>query len=232
MNPSLNAIASIIINSTFSGLKMVTNIPLSVDQVKDEVSLLRASLIKEMIDSGQKNFEGLYVKISCIALTCRDMAECCEEPVGSFQLGGKIPKLFDQLLTEKTGIKYVGSPDMRHPYRILTGNEYLYYKHSPLIGKKPAAYLDYNLNVWILNPPTEDLELITMVVIPEDPRDLQQYSCCAAGDDDPYPMPSWMTDKITGKLINDYMRYYTMAQTKPNTQSPTENPQVQQQPQQ
>lgn len=224
MNLSLNAIASQVINSTFSGLKMVTNIPISVDQVKDEISLLRNSLIKEMIDSGQKNFEGLYVKISCIQLTCRDMAECCDEPVGSDQLGGKIPKLFDQLLTDKTGIRYAGSPDMRHPFRILTGNEYIYHKHSPLVGKSPAVYFDYNHNVWVLNPPTQDLELLTIVVIPEDPRDLQQYSCCAATDDDPYPMPGWMVDKITGKLINDYMRYYSMSQTKPNTQSPTENP--------
>jgi hypothetical protein len=228
MNLSLNAIASIVINSTFGGLKAVTNIPLSIDQVKDEISTMRNRILKQMIDAGQKNFEGLYSKIACIKLECRDMAECCEVEVGTMVLGGKLPKLFDQLMGDKTAIKYAGSPSMYQPFRILTGNEYIYHMHSPLVGNKPAAYIDYNQNVWVINPPTMDMEYLSVVVILEDPRDLQSFSCCAATDDDPYPIPSWMVDEITGKLINDYIRYYTSTQTKPNTQSPTEN-QVQQQ---
>ncbi len=230
MNLSLNAIASMVINSTFAGLKAKTNIPLSIDQVKDEIAALRSRLIKEQIKSGDNNYEGLYVKIPCIPLTCRDMGECCDVPSGTMALGGKVPKLFDQLISNKKAIRYAGSPNMFKPFRILSGTEYIYASNSPLIGNAPAVYFDNSENVWVFNPPTPDMDLLSVIVIPEDPNDLKNYACCAASDDDPYPVPGWMVDTITGKLINDYIRYYTMNQQQNNTQSAEEQtmrPQIQ-----
>ena len=140
------------------------------------------------------------------------MGECCDVDTGTYVLGGKVPKLFDSLIDNKKAIKYAGSPNMFVPFKIVTGNDYMYINHSPLSSKAPVAYFDNNKNVWVLNPPTDDMSLLSIVVIPENPKDLVEFSCCAATDDDPYPIPGWMADTITGKLVNDYIRYFNSGQ--------------------
>ncbi len=226
MNLSLNALASIVINDTFAGLKAKTNIPLSRDQVKDEITTMRSRVMEEYIRAGSLNLEGLFVPINCIPVTCEDLGGCCEVPTGTNVLRARIPKIFDLLLGNKKAIRYVGSPNRMEPWNILTGTDYLYYGQNKWLKNKPAVWFDNASNAWIFNPPTDELEYLSITAIWDDPRELEAYSCACYNDDDAYPIPGWMADRITGKLTNDYIRFFRSGQQQPNTQSAQETPNV------
>jgi hypothetical protein len=223
MDFSLNQIASIVMNDVFAGLKAKTNVPLTIEQVKDEAVALRGRLMKERFDSGIKNFEGFYQEINCLSLVCTDISKCCNIDSGVKYLGAVVPKLFDLLVPSKQAVRYVGRADRFQNFNILTGNDYIDLPYQRWTSRVPSAWFDYSGMVWIFNPPTDEMDILSIIAIFDDPRSVAAYSCTCASDDDPFPIPSWMVDTITGKLIHDYLRYFRQGDAQPNTMSPLEN---------
>lgn len=218
MRLSLNAIADIIINSVYSGTKGVANISLSKDQVKDEINLARNRMILDLHRKYALETEGLYQDITCLKATKKDIRQAC--PVDDTAqkehkvLAVEIPRLLH--IPRMNPIKYLGNSNRQVEWKYFWGNDFIYRQYDKYAKNAPVAWVN-NTTIWLINPPDFLKKQITIQAIFENPRDLVEYNCCKASDNDPYPVPPTIVDMITGKLINDYLRYYRMQNPQANT---------------
>lgn len=214
--PSLNQIASIIQNS-INGGHGVTNERIRFEQIKDEVILTMHRLLDEYEKSGrltEEDIDKMYQRVDCIALECKDIAECCNGvKSGQKVLTATIPA------TER--IRYIGHIDNMHPYIIQKGITGIYATYGKYVKKKPTAWLRNATQLIILNPPTLQLKYITIDAIWSNPKELYQYSCVKCGDDEAtdFPISNKFADLITGKLIASYLNYGQVKPLQPNTQA-------------
>lgn len=219
MDISLNSIADIVINNVYAGLKAPSNYSLSRDQVIDEISLLRNRIANDLALKGGLNTQGLYQTIECLEFTCKDISECCTYESGIQVLHAKIPRLL--ALPNINPVRYVGAIAKGlggvRQFKVVTGNSYIYSKYDIVTSAAPTAWFDDNSNLWIINPPTKAMKVGALTALFENPKELDQYACCTIDNDSPYPVPGYMVDMITGKLINDYLRYYRTTNPTPNT---------------
>ena len=218
MRLSLNAIADIIINSVYSGTKGVANISLSKDQVKDEINLARNRMILDLHRKYALETEGLYQDITCLKATKKDIRQACPVDVTAQDehkvLAVEIPRLLH--IPRMNPVKYLGNSNRQVEWKYFWGNDFIYRKYDKYAKNAPVAWIN-NTTIWLINPPDFLKKQITIQAIFENPRDLSAYNCCKASDNDPYPVPPTIVDMITGKLINDYLRYYRMQNPQANT---------------
>ena len=224
MRLSLTAISDIIINSVYSGGKGITNISLSQDQVKDEVNLARNRFILQLHSQYQLDTEGLFQKITCLKATKKDIRQACPIDLGAEAdhkvLCVTIPKLLH--IPRMNSIKYLGNVNRQVEWKFFWGNDFIYRKYDKYAKNDPVAWVN-GTEIWLFNVPLFIKKQITVDAIWESPRDLSAYNCCKASDNDPYPVPPTIVDMITGKLINDYARYYRLQNMQPNTGSEDPN---------
>lgn len=220
MRLSITAISDIIINSVYSGGKGIANISLSQDQVKDEVNLARNRFILNLNQNYQLNPEGLYQNITCLKATKKDIRQICPVDTTTEEsnkiLCVPIPKLLH--IPRMNPIKYLGNVSRQVEWKFFWGNDFFYRRYDKYAKNDPVAWVN-GTEIWLFNVPPFIKKQITLQAIFENPRDLSTYNCCKASDNDPYPVPPTIVDMITGKLINDYLRYYRLQNPQPNTGS-------------
>ena len=183
-----NQMASAILNDVYSGLRgLHSNIALSVEQLEDEIPLVRSMLIKQYANKGILNTKDLMYAINCIPIDCKSLDRCpecvindgfCpEEEIPHFE----IPKIITEL--NVSGIEYIGSTDRQTPFYIYyTPSQLKSRKYKRWIKNKPYVYLDMvpnaegNLDGYVFNSPL--LDKISVVAMFKDLRDLEKYNCC------------------------------------------------------
>ena len=224
MRLSLNAIADIVINSVYSGGKGITNISLSKDQVKDEINLARNRFILQLHSQYQLDTEGLHQDITCLKATKKDIRQACPIDLGAEEehkiLCVTVPKLLH--IPRMNPIKYLGNVNRQVQWKFFWGNDFIYRQYDKYAKNDPVAWVN-GQDIWLFNAPLFIKKQITLQAIFESPRDLSAYNCCKASDNDPYPVPPTIVDMITGKMINDYLRYYRLQAPQPNTGSEDSN---------
>jgi len=218
MRLSLNSIADIIINSVYSGGKGIANISLSKDQVKDEINLARNRFILQLHGQYQLDQEGLFQDITCLKAVKKDIRKVCPIDLKAEEehkvLCVTIPKLLH--IPRLNPIKYLGNSNRQVEWKYFWGNDFIYRDTDKYAKNSPVAWVNGN-DIWLFKPPQFIKKQITIQAIFENPRDLSAFNCCEASDNDPYPVPPTIVDMITGKLINDYLRYYRLQNPQPNT---------------
>lgn len=215
----LNAYASMVMNDAYGGLKAPMNASVSLEQIKDEFCLLRNRMIQEMALKGVFDPEGHWVPVDELELVWKEAGECAVPfptwlDTGKKFLYAKIPTLLKA--TNVHPIRYVGSAFSFRPYKVVRGNEYLYSRYDMMTGKAPTAWITETDELYLLHCPEGRKKAIRLVMLPEDPRELERFGCYG-GDDEPFPMPRHMADAIVSKMTNDILRYYRMQQPQPNT---------------
>lgn len=196
-------IASAIDNHLKAGLKGTANEPYSIDQIIDECLNLRASIAKDMALAGQSTHD-LTQTISCIKLDCEDISMCCGIETYDKKLHFKIPQPMSFI---SDPIKYVGLTDRSLEFTIIKGPTWKVPEYNRYLKKNPRVWFHPNKqDGFIFNPPSEDLEFITIDFIPENPTDLYQYGCCPVTgfEDDAVSIPDWMQDTIMTTVINRF----------------------------
>lgn len=216
MKLSLNQIADIIINNTEGGLKNRSGRTVTREQVKDEIVLMRARLIMELIPKGVLDRESLLQEVNCINMEKRDISECPAAEGCKQVFYARLPKLLH--FPDFEPIQYIGSADGMVPFKVLYGNNHLYAKYEPYASKMPTAWINLE-DLWIFNEPKATRKLRARFVL-EDPREIAVFSCSAYSDDDHFPSPKTLTDMIIGKLVNDYHRNYSMKNPVMASQTP------------
>ena len=216
---SLNKIADMIINSVYSGLKAVNSYSLSKDQVKDEVILLRNRLGAEYIAQGLLDMSTMTQTINCLELTPKDIKDCCDEKPTSEDkvFHADIPRLM--MTKGACPITFVGTADKKVWFKVTTSPDFIYrLKYDKFTRKKPLVWINNN-DLWLFNAPktlkaTREISIIGAF---ENPNSVNSYKCCKFDDDSPFPSPPMLIDRIVGKLVEDYIRYYRFSVPMPNT---------------
>lgn len=202
-------IASAIQNRISAGLKGTVNEPYSVEQIIDEVLVIRSALLKNEEDAGKLKYEDVIETLSCIKLDCEDLSMCCSMETYDKTKHFKMPKA-SSYITDP--IKYIGLVDRSDSFSIIKGSKVdlsavNYTKFNKYLKSKTLVWIHPNReDGFIFNPPTEELEVITIDFVPENPTDLYNYSCCTVNnfEEDAKSIPNWMVSSIMDKITNDF----------------------------
>lgn len=220
---TIGKLASAIRNDVLSGLRGYhNNLSLNLEQLEDEIVMTRLALLKQYSLQGILPINDLVRSINCIDIDCKSLDRCtCKEstskPVAHFE----IPQIISDY--GKRAFTYIGSIDRKHPFNIVTSlteiNTLPYRKRG---SNKPYVWVDFSpnengmLDCFIFNAPF--LEQISVVAVFKDPRQLQQYDCCAEEEIDDF---NFIDGAIKEKLTKEKINYYRQLQApnKPNTQN-------------
>lgn len=207
----VSKIASAVYNDVVGGLRGYhTSFSMSLEQLEDEVVTTRLQLIKEYFLKGILSTKDLLIAINCIEVDCKDLDRCkCDtnytgKPVAHFQ----IPQLID---LGDAAIEYIGSTDRQQPFVWYTSSYVwnYYHKYRKRGKQKPFVYIDLTpnedgmLDGFIFNAPM--IEQISIVAIFKDPRQLEQYGCCDAINDENI---SSIDNETQKRLTEQKIRYY------------------------
>lgn len=213
-------IASAISNYVTSN-QGVTDFPVSLKQVSDEVDTLRVRLISEADAKGilaRPYFN--YTQTITFSATKLD-AITRERYID-------VPRLFI-LKNGKPAIAYCGGERGTKHYRVVSGFQREWHTHDRWIGKAPTAIVTetdevdgFRIRFKNITP-----NKARIIAIFEDPSDLEPYDYdgwkTSSEGGSLYPMPSGEIDVIIGKTVESYLRtmYRTPLQANQMVDAPT-----------
>ena len=213
-----------IYNDVVGGLVGITSTPtISIDQLIEDVIDERLQIIKEYSLKNLVPRNDLLMSINCIDVDCKSLDKC---PCGTTsytkpELHFEIPQLVNDFAEE--AVEFIGSVDRSVQFKVYTSTAFQFHKYLRRGSEKPFVYIEPTPNennlydCWIYNVPF--LKKISVIAIFKDPRQLEQYYCCATEDIDNY---TFMSAEIKKRLTEKKLRYYRTVYNipTPNTQSP------------
>lgn len=212
-------LASAIYNDVVSGLRGYHhNLSMSIEQLEDDIVDTRLQIIKEYQLKGILSKKDLALAINCIPIDCQDLDRCkCSskttgDPIAHFE----IPQLFDE-----DSIQYIGSTDRQIPFVWYTSvnSVFKYSKYRKRGKEKPYVYIDMAPNqnnmydCFVFNAPY--LKEISIEAVFKDPRQLDDFICCADIQE-----ISYINNDIRKRVTDQKIQYYRQlaAPILPNTQ--------------
>lgn len=219
----VDKLASAIYNDIVSGLSGITSNPsLSIDQLKDDIVDERLQIIKEYSLKNLIPRNDLLMSINCVPVDCKSMDKCScgvtyTDPIAHFE----IPQLVNDFAEE--AVEFIGSINREVQYKVYTSTAFQFHKFMRRGANIPYVYIEPTPNEnnmydgWIFNAPF--VQMISIVAIFKDPRQLEDYQCCANDDLDNY---SFISAEIKKRLTEKKLRYYRMLYQAPmpNNQTP------------
>lgn len=219
----LDKLASAIYNDLVGGLAGITSTPnINLEQLKDDIVDERLQIIKEYSLKNLVPRNDLLMSVNCIEVDCKSLDKCpCgtnfTPPMAHFEL----PQIINDFGGE--AIEFVGSTNRETQYKVYTNTAFQYHKFLRRGAEKPYVYIEPTPNesnmydAWIFNAPF--IKKISVIGLFKDPRQLEQYSCCATDDLENY---TFISAEIKKRLTEKKIRYYRQLaqQPTPNTQAP------------
>lgn len=206
-----NKLASAIYNDVVSGLRGYHQNPsMSLEQLEDDIIDERLQIIKEYFMKGVAPKRDLLLSINCINIDCKDLEKCrcnsdgCDTLTAHFEI--------PQLLTEFIGggIEYIGTTDKSTPFIYYMNPTVMqYHKYRKRAKNKPYVYIDTTPNennmydCYLFNAPL--LKQVTVIGIFKDPRQLDDYGCCAPVE---INNMTFIDAEIKKRLTEKKIRYY------------------------
>jgi len=216
-------LASAIYNDIVSGLVGYTSTPsISLLQLQDDVVDERLQIIKEYSVRNLIPKNDLLMSINCIDVDCKSLDKCpCgsttySKPIAHFE----IPQIVNDLAGE--AVEFIGSIDRMIQFKVYTSTSWQFHKYKRRGAEKPFVYIEPTPNEnnmydgWVFNAPL--LKKLSIIAIFKDPRQLQEYNCCAGDDLENY---TFLSAEIKKRLTEKKIRYYRQLY-----QSPTPNNQI------
>lgn len=221
----IEKLASSIRNDVVSGLRGYHhNLSINMDQLEDEIVACRLEILHQYFLKGIFPINDLLLAINCVDVDCESLERCChinDTPVAHFE----IPQIISYY--GKQAINYIGSPDRRNKFQIVTSlSELENIKYRKRGKNKPYVWVDYSpnnngmLDCFVFNAPF--LKQVSVIGVFKDPRQLNQYDCCNNNDEliGPDVNISFIDQLVKDKLTKEKIYYYRQlaAQNVPNTQ--------------
>jgi len=189
---TIHEIASAIRNNVSNGLKGVSNISYSIEQIIDEVYLTRNSLIKEY------SLKRVIPQEQLSNVITFNLERDDERNALKFE----IPKISKAVTNP---VSFAGHTDRTNPYKVYYDHTYLYHKYNRVIKDSPYVWIDMSLNnnnkltAYLFNCPL--IKYITIVAVWEDLRDLVDCN-------QEINIPDFMKNDIIDRLTKKYVTYY------------------------
>jgi hypothetical protein len=229
---SLKKIASAI-QKNITGAIGNVNFGYSMEQIKYMINTRRATILKEIsISKSELDFlNKLKQSITCIELDCQNIERCCH--VKGFETAKhfRIPRLSNAIADP---VLYLGTPNRMKPFKVFYDTTFAYHQYSLKTSHRPYAWVDTSIlattlfepteyintefessgifyDVFLFNPPTENIKYLTIEAIFENPLDVNFFNCSKICDDDTYPAPEFIVDKIITSITQEFLGYYRKA---------------------
>lgn len=212
MNNSLNEIAHQIVNAVHAGLKTPNNFAVSVRQIKDEVAQRRNTELAALAASGAVDLEPFRQTIFKLPVSKKDFSGVPGYETTRKEYHATIPEP-----VHAPGLKpvaWVTAMDRPFPFKVIYGNDIFHTRHDKYSGSAPTVWIQ-DTNLWLINPPIPNIQHISIRYILENPRAVNGIAGMKFMDDDPYPAPGFVLDKIRTRLIDEYIRHYRMGSLQP-----------------
>lgn len=200
---------------------MNANPNISLEQLEDEVIEMREAIIKEWYLKGILKPHDLMLSINCIDVNCDDPAKCCITSSGKSEKHFEIPILMNDLGVD--AIDWIGTIDKEERYDVYFSRDALKFRKYRRRGaNRPYVFIDKTPNEngmydgWVFNAPF--VKNISIVAVFKDPRQIEQFNCCAQSE---FLEMGSVSNEIKKRLTELKLRYYRqLAQVLPNTQTP------------
>jgi len=184
----------------------VTDFPISLGQIRDEVDSTRLRLLSDL-EKANKGIVNLnpYAQNITVKVDRVGKKLVATVPYINYMDSGKLAALYvGGIISETSGTV---------PFKLVTFNRALWAQHDLYSGTVPTAvYNEGTFEMWNVAP-----KEIVIEAVFNKPSELRKY-----GYDwkkTPYPTPSSIVDKIIGKVVDRYLRYDRPVLPQPNTQS-------------
>ena len=199
-----------------NGLKSVTNVAFDKELIGFEIDFARGEVIagKDAVTlSWNKN--SLYQDLSCIELTCNDIASCGVD-VNSGYTGWSF-ELPEIMQLQSGSVDFCGTPDRQENFRVYFNSNWSSQKYSMTSQLKPFVWINGNKG-WLFNKPTKQMKWLFMRAIFQNPMELRNYSC--VGEDFTYPIINGTWPIIEKNVMSRLLPYYyRQLNVQPNTQT-------------
>lgn len=217
-------LAAAIYNDVMTGLVGITSNPsMSLQQLEDDVVDERLQIIKEYYMKNLIPKNDLLMSITCIDVDCKSLDKC---PCGGNSYSPPIAHFeIPQIVNDPAGkaVEFLGSIDKQITFKVYTSTSYQYHKYLRVGANKPHVYIETTPNennmydVWVFNSPL--LKKVSLLAVFKDPRQLEQYACCAGDTLENY---TFLSSEIKKRLTEKKLRYYRQMYQgpTPNTQTP------------
>lgn len=201
----LHRLSSAIFSNVTSGIG-TSNFPLTLEQIEDSIISERLLLINNLSKQNLLNVNDLAMTINCLQTDCESLSKCCT-PNDKNVIHIEVPQIVNDY-GEKS-IIFIGSADGMHSYTIYKDSSYKYHNLRRSKKLKPYVWIDTtpnqnNMNdIFIFNAPF--VQVMKVVAIFKDPRQLEGYSCCS--NEEIYNFNA-LEKMIEKNLSNQYIEYY------------------------
>jgi len=180
----------------------VTDFPLSIRQIRDEVDTTRLRFLSDT-ENANRGIISLNPYSQTITL------KVSRDAKGLFAV---VPELH-YLESGKLAALYVGSSSNKTPFKVVVSNRSIWAEYDMYSGKMPTAIYSAGVFRFKHTTPKE----IVVEAIFKKPSELRTFGYDWKRDQ--YPAPYGLIDKIIGKSAESYLRTRQQVLPQPNTQS-------------
>jgi len=220
---TLNEIVATVRNNISDGLSgLVGNYSYSIEQLAEEVVLMRAKLLVSRLMRGKVQLKYYYQTIDYVMLKPQDISGVDHMPSGKKSLGFIIPSILSSI-NDDSEIVMVYTLDRERRFKVYRTIAYRDHKYRIKTKRSPFVYLDTSpdgdgmISGYLMN--TGRYESIRSLVVQgvfSNPMDVKGMTA-----DVEFPCPLEMQNDIISAMTSQYVIYYRQLNVPPlpNTQT-------------
>lgn len=215
--------ASAIRNHVGDGLKEVDDYDYSIEQIKDEIGLVRNKLLLKLSETGKLNPDNFTQKIEgdSMKIEMKPFPITGGHPVKRVA-HVEIPR--PAMTADNSAITFLGPADMSIDFVKYYDSSYNEHSYSRVIKNRPYCFIDMAnksngmVDVYLFGLTGSLLSQLACRVIAEDPIAILEGDGIF-GDDEEFPAPGAMQDDIIDIISKRYIYYYKQLNqvNEPNT---------------
>lgn len=224
---SLFQLASMVQNNVSGGLHGQQNFTYSIEQLKDELTLERNGLLRDLERKGEKPpLAACAQPLNARPLTVADHTRL---PGGVAELAGledvvRRPVLFFtfpsllQMGDMSAVVRYVGPIGRRAPWRLaFKESDVEYDRFKRPRSSTPLVFFDPSTpgQAWVFGCPTAQ-RTVSLTAVFADPLQVGHYAPHDFTEESEYPMPDNLARDIVQRLTNKYISMYGRLNPRPN----------------
>jgi hypothetical protein len=221
---TLEQMASAVRTHVGSGLKEVTNYNYSLEQIKEDIGLLLATIIEKYDGSGTFNPEYFVQKFENIDLTLTNFPYTAITNSPQKVWYAQIPRL--AMTTNNQSLRYVGPTDFSKDFKKYYDFSFRSHRYRRVTKLMPFVYVDLahdyegNTDLYLFNIDGSGLKKISVRCIAADPIKILEADGIF-GEQEEFPAPKAVQDHIIETLTKRYIFNYRQLNhpPQPNTQT-------------
>lgn len=204
--------ATTVRNHVVDGLKGISNLSFSIEQIEDEILLTTQTVMLEYSAKGLIKPEKFSQRIDGVRIDCEDISNNCEVITGSCAPHFEIPAVN---LVYENPIPYIGTINGELTFKVYMDKDYRYHKYRLSTAKMPFAWVSTTPNeaglfdVFLFNlGKYSELRFVTVEALFDDPTSLVNTDYYQQFTDSSFFAPFTVQEAVITKLTEKYIKYY------------------------